>query len=830
MFTPGPNRRVVTRMSNREYGGKIIKLPLQKRQHPKFKAARTGKQTLKLPKATLKEAKEKPGRAKTANVSLEGNKGVFSLAFGGLLLLLFYPPFFRGLFFPVEQRWSLILATLLFILTWAWKFSRRDLSFLRHPVEYAALGLVIVYIISGINYPASQSLALAEISKVLLYFLTFWMIIQLSNTSGRTFWILHSLYLSGVGVALAGLLAATEIIFIKDGFVGGRFYSTLQYPNALAAYMMGAGFIGFYLWAQAHNRLRLFYAAGNYLLLMVFLGTGSRGAYLVFPATLILYLLLAPPGFRLNSLAHLMAVAAAALVGNYRFIPLAVARDYGGAWTWFFLGLAVALGLQILMAGAGKLLPSPRLRAAAAMGIIALVMAGSYLLIFSGTRPVAVLPEQIVQRLQDINLETRSSRERVEWTRDALTMLQERPLLGYGGGGWEAVYRKYQRYFYSSTQVHNYYAQLAVETGIIGVAILTALWLSFFLTVGNTYLRTTGHERLLVVSLLAAASSLGLHAAIDFDLALGAVSILLWSCWGLSRSLERQHQPHKETLVPAAKFAPLKVKYASAVVLTAMVVLLFSISFLAGNASAREGLIALKQGNLRLATAKLEEARRYDPFMASYAGDLASLYLKQGRSEEALKLALQAMSQEPYNYLIMTRVGEVYWAQGKIREAVAALEEARELAPWVATTWETLAKAYVAGGIKHLQSNQPAEARELFTAAVKLWPEIERRLNLLGDLKKLHFEKSGGLNFTPALRLEVAKAQYFLGQWKEAAANLDAVVKDKQLGSEAQLWQALLADRQGQKPVAEQLLTELKKKHPELSEQFTQLKALPPLP
>ncbi|MGI9952942.1 O-antigen ligase family protein [Moorellaceae bacterium AZ2] len=840
MITPEANRGGI-RVGKRADENRVIKLTPEKRQKRKLKDANPGPKASN-PKPSHPRLKAAVGTRVRGSGAEEGHRGLFSVALVGLLLLLFYPPFFRGLFFPVEQRWSLILATVLFVLTWFWKFSRQDLTFLRHPLEYAAFGLVLVYVASGVYHPASRGLALAEISKVLLYFFVFWMIIQLSNGPGPRSLILHSLYFSGLGVALAGLLTATEVIFIKDGFLGGRFYSTLQYPNALAAYMMGNIFLGFYLWGRADNRLRLAYAAGNYLLFVVFLGTGSRGAFLVLPLVLLLYFLLAPAGWRLSSLAHFLATGLAALVANYRFIPLALTKDYAGSWMWFCLGLGVALALQVILAAAGKLVPSARMRVAVTAGVIILALGGGYAYSSFQARQEAgaakpalgwerILPAPIARRLQDINLETRSSRERVEWTRDALSMLKERPLLGYGGGGWEAAYRQYQRYAYHSTQVHNYYAQLAVETGMVGIIVLAALWLCFFFTVRNLYLRSSGRERLLTVSLLAAALSLGLHAALDFDLALGAVSILLWSCWGLSRSLEVQlsRQEARER-GPAAQVASRKIKYASAVILAAMVIVLFSGSFLAGNASAREGVAALRQGNISLATSKLEEAHSYDPFTTSYAGDLALLYLRQNRLSEALSLVLEALSQEPYNYLLKVRLGEVYWAQGKIPEAVAALEAARDLAPWVVATWESLAKIYVAGGMKYLQYNQPADARDLFAAAISLKSEVERRLAGLGDLQELHLDERGGLSLTPGLLLEVAKAQYFLSRWEEAAANLEVVVKDKDLGPEAQMWQALLADRQGQKSRVEEILRELEQKDPALGEQFSQLKSLTPLP
>ena len=786
----------------------------------------------------ISSPKERAEGSKEKQLRKEGSSSLWYISFSGLLLLLFYPPFFRGLFFPVEQRWTLILATVIFILTWVWKFSRREISFLKSPLDYAALALVIVYALSSIK-PASRSLALAEVSKVTLYFLVFWLIVQLNRDHLTTRWLLHSLYAAGIGVCLAGLLTATEIIYIKDGFVGGRIYSTLQYPNALAAYLMGISFLGFYLWSKAGNPARLAYAAGNYLILMVFIGTGSRGAYLIYPLTLILYFLLLPQGFRLSFVAHLTATFICALVGN-RFLSLAVAQNYIGAWKWFLLGLALALGLQLAALAAAKLISSPRARLAFALSLTLFLAAGlySYFAVLPSSTHVQgpaqmgvlekLLPSHIFQRIKDINLETKSSRERIEWTRDAINMLKERPLLGYGGGGWEAAYRHYQRYFYSSTQVHNYYAQLAVETGLVGIAVVGALWVSYLAVSLKNYLSYQGENRLLVASLLAGALSLGLHAALDFDLALGAVSILLWSLWGLMRSLERRRRK-EETILSQHEFSKVQVKYASAAALAALFILVFSVSFLAGTASAREGLQAYQQGNLRVATSKLEEAIKYDPFMASYAADLASIYLREGNQSRALKLALQAVEKEPYNYLLRLRLAEVYWALGEAEETVKALEKARNLAPWVASTWESLARGYVACGMRFLQENQQGKAKGLFSQALNLPPEIERRLKLLGDLEKLHDQKAGGLSLTPALYLEVAKAHYFLGQGKEAMDSLAEAGKDKKLEPEVKLWRALVLEQQGQSAKANQMLEELRKSNPELANQFGWIKSLPVL-
>lgn len=766
-----------------------------------------------------------------------GNQTLFLLAFAGLLLLLFYPPFFRGLFFPVEQRWTLLFAAVLFFLTYLWKLSRREVSFLNRPLDFAAAALVVVYILAAIK-PASRSLAVAEVAKVLLYFLTFWLTSRLGGQR-RTLYLLHALYLAAAGAALAALLTATELVYIKDGFVGGRFYSTLQYPNALASYVGAGSIIGFYLWAQSGSRQRYLYAAANYLLLMVFLGTGSRGAYLVFPLVIFLYWLLAPKGYRLNTLAHLVTSGAAALVGNARFIPLAVAKAYGPAWSWFALGLLVALAGQLIIQGAGWSLRTPRARMAAVVAALVLLIGGGIFLVqhqlavtpvAGGRQPASllarILPPQVMARLQDINLETKSSRERLIWTKDALKMVRERPILGFGGGGWEAAYRQYQSYFYNSTQVHNDYAQVAVETGLVGIAVLGIVWLFFLLTALGNYRSYRGTERLQALAIGMAALNLGLHAAIDFDLALGAVSMMLWACFGLTRGIEGQRLGPEPALT-AAVFKNKQGACVTGAALATLVIVLFSVSYLAGVSSARQAAAALQRNNLRATAAYLEEASRYDPFTAAYNSDLAGIYLKEGKTKEALALALAASKKEPYNLAVLNRLAEVYWQNGEVEQALAVMERARQVAPWVGASWENLGQAYTAAGINYLRAGQQDKARLMFQQAAALPAAVKEKVDSLGEFKDLH--QHGGVALTPAIQLRAAIGQYFLGQEREAATNLNAAAKDAKIKAEAQLWQAILAYHQGDTGRANQLLAQVEKANAGLAKQFDQFKNLPVL-
>ncbi|MGI9862574.1 O-antigen ligase family protein [Moorella naiadis] len=766
-----------------------------------------------------------------------GSQTLMVVAFAGLLLLLFYPPFFRGLFFPVEQRWTLMLAAILFFLTYLWKLSRRETAFLTRPLDFAAAALVAIYILAAIK-PASRGLAMAEVAKIALYFLTFWLTSRLAGQR-RTIYIIHALYLAAVGAALAALLTATGLVNIKDGFVGGRFYSTLQYPNALASYVGAGAILGFYLWARASNPWRYPYAAANYLLLMVFLGTGSRGAYLIFPIIVFLYWLLTPGGYRLNTLAHLLVSAAAALVGMVRFIPLATAKAYGPAWGWFALGLALTLVGQLLIQGAGRVLITPRARVAAGVAVlVVLVGTGAFFIqhqlavtpASSGGQATnivtRILPSQIRARIQDINLETKSSRERLLWTGDALKMIRERPILGFGGGGWEAAYRQYQSYFYNSTQVHNDYAQVAVETGLLGLGVLALIWLLFLLATAGNYRHSRGPERLQALAIGIAALNLGLHAAIDFDLALGAVSIMLWACFGLSRALEGQRLG-PEPVLPVNVFKNQQLAWTTAAAIATLVLILFAGSYLAGVASARQAAAALQRQNIAATTAYLEEASRYDPFTASYNSDLAGIYLQQGKTKEALAMALAASAKDPYNLAVLNRLAEVYWQEGAVDQAVATMERARQLAPWAGAGWENLGQAYDAAGVRYLQTGQRDKARQMFQLAAALPGAVEAKVNTLGEFKDLH--QPGGVALTPAIQLRAGIAQYFLGQEQEAAGNLAAAAKDGQLQAEANLWQAVLAFHQGDNVRAGQLLAGVQKANANLAKQYDQLKNLPVL-
>ena len=69
---------------------------------------------------------------------------LFSIA----ALLVVYPLFFRGLYFPREMFVTHIISSAVFVGFWIIKWKRRDLRFIRTPLDWAVLAFAAAYALS----------------------------------------------------------------------------------------------------------------------------------------------------------------------------------------------------------------------------------------------------------------------------------------------------------------------------------------------------------------------------------------------------------------------------------------------------------------------------------------------------------------------------------------------------------------------------------------------------------------------------------------------------------------------------------------------------------
>ena len=139
---------------------------------------------------------------------------------------------------------------------------------------------------------------------------------------------------------------------------------------------------------------------------------------------------------------------------------------------------------------------------------------------------------------------------RLDITKDSLRMFSQRPVLGWGLGTFPTIYPRY-RSFYTNlfiNEAHNDYAQLLVETGLVGFGLM--LW--FIVSLYRHGLPTSRRWEFQwdwAVSLAALLGCTGIlvHSFVDFNLQIPANAALFYVLCGLaaSRPVETLSRPRR---------------------------------------------------------------------------------------------------------------------------------------------------------------------------------------------------------------------------------------------------------------------------------------------
>jgi len=167
--------------------------------------------------------------------------------------------------------------------------------------------------------------------------------------------------------------------------------------------------------------------------------------------------------------------------------------------------------------------------------------------------------DRVVQRLQGtavVNEDARGEEtleQRIEPARQALAMIRERPVAGFGGGGFYTVFPRFKNdnipWYYDHT--HNDYVEIAADTGLVGLGLLGAVILMTWWRV----IRLWGEQesrlnRGVAFGVAMALSCLMIHSWVDFNLQIPANAltfcVILSLIWGV---VPRQEAKTKRSLV-----------------------------------------------------------------------------------------------------------------------------------------------------------------------------------------------------------------------------------------------------------------------------------------
>lgn len=773
-------------------------------------------------KSKRKKESERPafsGRELAAKHSA-GPAAVHAVAFWGLAALLFLSPFFRGLYFPENQQVALFFAIIIFWLTWLGKWMKGDGKFLAHPLDWLVLAFPLAYLVSSFN-AANTGLAVNEVVKTLLYFLIYWSAANLISGRKGVELIFNAICLAGVFVSLAGLASATESINIKDGFLQERIYSTFQYPNALASYLMVVVFLSLYMWLRddmakpvAAIFNRYFYIFVSYLTLVVFAGTKSSGSFLVFFLALTVYFI-GLSGRRIPVALHLIIAGGPAFAVSIVFLRKVLSHEYAQAWLVFLAGLMVVFILQFIydyfeQRGYVNYLQKNK---AFPFALLILLLIG-VLIIFNYNKALSEILAQI--RINNIMFR---AEDRLFMYKDAIRMIAEKPLLGWGGGGWYEAYQVYQGYFYISRQVHGHYLQIAVETGLTGLMVIAGIWACFLQLTYKTVKNIGDDKKILFWTAFISAFILGIHAVIDFDLSLSAIALILWTMWGLMRSIHRSavsgdELPSKKKV----KIKPNSVFIAASVMCVA--ILFFVVCLVNATSLAKKASVHIKNNDIPGAVSLLEKASSLNPFNPDYNVLLSSLYFRQGKMEIAASQAEMAIAKGKYDPLRYYNLSSIYSGMRKNEEAIDTADKAVKLVPWDITAYNFLLRTYFTNGYNLLIDGQKDQADLMFKKAVKVHEMIAAQASKLGTMEKRLWTKTP---LEPSIYtwLYSGAALFMLGEYDRAEDYLSKVPEeDKRAKAESFVWISYIYKQRGNLTKSNQFMEKAKDLVPEAEKEF----------
>jgi O-antigen ligase/tetratricopeptide (TPR) repeat protein len=557
--------------------------------------------------------------------------------------------------------------------------------------------LPVTYAISYVNAVTPHyALDALMISWVWLSFFIVSLIINRTIVSRDL--MVHGIMLASYVLVLGGFLNWFGQVEWKDAVLFGRLSNVFQYPNTYAIFLMSIFFSQMYLVTHNEKTSRLILIFHKLMIVPVlvsFLLTLSRGALIVLPIMVIIYLIFCTVERQIKFLLYsiITFILALILIGPLTRIrtELVYELEKGPSLQGWFILLITALlgGLMIwLIEWCWRRIKLPNFIAQFIQFqwilpiIILLLTIVTAFLIFTESPFLKVLPDVLENKVKTIDLDTENSTQRFIYYQDAWKIFKDYPVFGAGGGGWSKLYAEYQSYPYIGNQAHSFYLQTLNETGLIGLLILLILVVIIYYMYTKHYFK----ERILDnrhVYLLFATPIL-IHSFLDFHMTFVYIAALVFFSLGgmVSNLIQGSHRNQPKQSIIAKNVL-------GGIMLTGSIVFIV-MTFRFIDAS-NEYEKAYKQQSYE-PLARALELRPNHPDLVNLA--VQSL-LGQFDNTKELKLLEQASDLveqqrdiEPRNTNAIELQGEVLERQNKAIDALDTYEKIIEMTPWSTRGYE----------------------------------------------------------------------------------------------------------------------------------------------
>lgn len=735
-----------------------------------------------------------------------------------VVFFLFVAPFSKGLFysygFPFERpilnavTWSAVL--LLFVAVY-YAFFRKTWNG-SDWLGLLAWGVPLSYVLSTISAASRHYSVTVTLMFFLCAVLFLLGLIIARNPTGRT-GLGYAIVTSGYLLVLYGFLNLFGNVYFEDAIMMGedglRMTSVFQYANAYASYLMALLLMCLVLLVTGKKKT----SAAVHALLLVpilvsFLLTLSRGGVVMLPFIFLAVLPLLPLARQLLLFLYLAIGAGSAMllsntmtetgtkiyqhmvqfrkldnhvhvVDRQNLLSLGDSVSRNG---WFAL-LAVSLcagGVLFLI----QWLLAPRLEKALEgwnrrklshlylpAGLIVLGLLGVAILF--GVSGIGQYLPSSLQRIQKINFQEHSVLERLTMFSDALKIWLDYPVFGTGGGGWISLYTEYQHHAYSPRQVHSFFLQYLVETGLVGLVALFAL-LGFTFT---AYIRRHARKRedsadglLFYIAALA----LLVHSVLDFELSYAYLSGLVFLCLGgMASGAEGSFRIPEWKWLQSRRSLSRGI-YSGLLGAAAILVLISGIRSLRADSLFNRGFYSPERSYAAV-TEPIDQALKLAPGHPDYALNKASYMLSgynQTKDETyyqgAMKLLDNLKKTEPHQGDIDQLQYSLYASKGQWSQALAVAKGKMERNRWVIDWYGMTASAYVQLG-EQAAGKQIEVAQNAYQSALGIYSTLQSRMKELENLPKGELV-TAPFYVTPGVALPVGQAYIRTGNGAEAVA------------------------------------------------------------
>ncbi|MFD0961819.1 O-antigen ligase family protein [Paenibacillus chungangensis] len=574
---------------------------------------------------------------------------------------------------------------------------------------------------------------------------------------------------------------------------GYRLTSVFQYSNTYAGFLIALFLACLYYASHSGNRyIRLMNAAFLVPIWISFMLTFSRGAFVIIPIVVLLTIPLLKLTKQITYLLYMVFSVAVSMIILGKITTImndiaAIVQPTGSktpstislfnslpATGWGLLLAASLVSAAFVWLYHAKLetwVESKLARIADRKwsfllipALIVVITIASAALLLSSPAVRGLLPQQLADRFENINFNQHSVLERLTFYKDGLKAASDYPVIGAGGGAWQAMYEQYQNNPYESRQAHSFYVQVLVEVGWLGLAILIGfIAYAYFLYI-RSHIR---HPELRGSHLVFFILSLSLlaHSAMDFDMSyvyIGALVFLSLGCMlapfrnklEIASLSNVQFNDWRKSVYPALL-----------AVICFTLLIVTSIHYSAASRYNETITMAVEQkASYAQLMEMLDKSIDQAPDQATYSVTKVSWILQvyeQSKDPELLKQAQQtldsARKHDEYNRGLLSLQIRLHQLNGKLEDTLPVLDEALLKFPWMIEMYEHAMLAY--GDVRRiaLQSKDEEKASQYEQRIRDLEAEVNRRMTMLETLPE---EQKQGRSF------------YFTTPMKEVLASL----------------------------------------------------------